>query len=101
MAIEMVKHSKNVTLINPTKIDEVDTSDPSKVLSPYTLNKFIKIKNSPNLSEVIGIVESINKDGNYFSIQIQDKTIFKSNHPPICATGFSLVHKTIEKLLTF
>ena len=100
MAIEMVKHNKNVTLINPTKIDEADTSDPSKVLSPYTLNKFLEIKNTPNFSEVIGIAESVNKEGDYFSVQTDDKTIFKSSHPPICATGFSLVQKPIEKLIT-
>ncbi len=101
MAIEMVKHNKNVTLINPTKIDDVDTSDPSRALSPYTLNKFIEIKNSPNLSEVIGIVKSVNKEGNYFSVQIEDEKIFKSSQAPICATGFSLVQKPIEKLITF
>lgn len=100
MALELVKHNKKVTLINPTKIDEVDTSDPSKVLSPYTLNKFGEIKNSPNFSEVIGIVESVTKDGNSFSVQLEDKTVFKSIPRPICATGFSLVQKPIEKLIT-
>lgn len=100
MAIEMVKNNKNVTLINPTKVDEVDTSDPSKVLSPYTLNKFIEIKNSKNFSEVIGIAESVTKDVNYFSVQLEDKTIFKSIQPPVCATGFSLVQKPIEQLIS-
>ena len=100
MAIELVKLNKKVTLINPTKVDEIDTSDPSKVLSPYTLNKYRAIKNSPNYTEVLGTVASVAKDGDQFSVQLKDKTVFKSTQKPIAATGFSLVQKPREKLIT-
>lgn len=44
IAAELIKHNKKVTLINPTKIDQMDTSDPSKFMSLYTLLKYVSIK---------------------------------------------------------
>lgn len=101
MAVELVKNNKRVTLINPTSVDQITTSDPSQVLSPYTFVKYKKIKNSPNYTEIIGSVDSVSKNNNTYSIQLKDKTLIESEQKPICATGFSLVQKPIEKLLTF
>lgn len=101
LAIELVKNNKKVTLINPTNIDNDQTSDPSKVLSPYTHNKLKEIQNEPNFHEVIGVVKQVVANEEYYSVQLENNTVFRSSHPPICATGFSLVQKPIEKLLTF
>jgi putative flavoprotein involved in K+ transport len=101
MAIGLIENGKKVTLINPTKVDEVETSDPSKVLSPYTLEKFSKIEKSTNLNCVLGTVENVSREGESYSVLLKDKTVIKSNQKPICATGFSLVQKPIEHLMTF
>ena len=101
MATELIKNNKKVTLINPTKINQIDTSDPSQVLSPYTISKYNELKKSPNYTEVIGEVESFTKEKNNYSIHLKGNKIIESNEPPICATGFSLVQKPIEKYITF
>ena len=59
LAYDFIKKDKKVTLINPNKIDDMNTSDPSKVLSPYTYNKYSKIQNSQLYTEVLGEVKSV------------------------------------------
>ena len=101
IAAELIKNDKKVTIINPSKIDQIDTSDPSRVLSPYTFVKYNEMKESPNYTEVVGEVESIDMDNYTFLIQLKDKSIIKTEQNPICATGFSMVQKPIEKHNTF
>ena len=100
LAAELILNNKRVTLITPTEIDESDTSDPSKVLSPYTLVKYNAIKTSPNYTEIIGAVSTVVKNDASYSLELKDKSIITSNQAPICATGFSLVQKPIETLVT-
>lgn len=101
MAIELIDKGKKVTLINPIQVNRVDTSDPSQVLSPYTLERFAKIEKSNNFTEVHGIVKNVSKTEHNFSVELIDKTVIESKYNPICATGFSLVQKPIEELITF
>ena len=101
MAIWLIENGKKVTLINPTKVDETETSDPSKVLSPYTLEKFSEIENSDLLTCVLGTVKNVTKEGESYCVHLKGKSVIKSSQNPICATGFSLVQKPIEHLMTF
>ncbi|BDD05548.1 NAD(P)/FAD-dependent oxidoreductase [Aureibacter tunicatorum] len=101
IAAELINNNKRVTLINPVSVDQADTSDPSVVLSPYTFVKYNKFKSSSNYTEIIGEVVSVTKENDTYIVLLEDKTVFKTKHAPICATGFSLVQKPIEELITF
>jgi len=101
IAAELIKNNKKVTIINPSKIDQIDTSDPSRVLSPYTFVKYNEIKESPNYTEIVGEVDSVVQESGIYLIQLKDNTIHMTGQIPICATGFSMVQKPIEKHITF
>ena len=101
IAFELIKNNKQITLINPYLIDDMDTSDPSRVLSPYTFDKYEKIKNSPLYKEILGTVEKVTKNENLYHIELKDGSVYKTERIPICATGFSLVKKPIEEFITF
>ncbi|MCH2229257.1 MAG: NAD(P)-binding domain-containing protein [Crocinitomicaceae bacterium] len=100
MGLWLIENGKKVTIINPTKVNDLQTSDPSKVLSPYTLEKYKKLKQSANYTEIIGAVENVLKSENNYCVQLEDNRLIKSKQKPICATGFSLVKKPIEQLIT-
>ena len=100
LAAELIEQNKKIALINPSDIHETETSDPSKALSPYTSIKYEKIKTSSNYTEIINEVRSINKVDESYIIELRDKTKIKSLQKPICATGFNLVQKPIEQLIT-
>ncbi|MGD1844411.1 MAG: NAD(P)/FAD-dependent oxidoreductase [Salibacteraceae bacterium] len=100
MAFDLVQANSSVTLINPNKIDDNLTSDPSKVLSPYTHEKYIRMKASRLYSEVLGEVVAVTKEESLYQLQLKDETIIKTDKIPICATGFSLVKKPIEEFIT-
>merc|ERR1712086_1053130 len=75
IAFDLIKSGKKVTLINPYKIDDMGTSDPSKVLSPFTYDsKYNKIKDSPQYSEVLGEVNSVTKEENTYVIHLKDES---------------------------
>ena len=101
IAYELIENNKKVTVINPDKIDDKYTSDPSKVLSPYTHEKYQKIKSSQAYKEVLGEVTSISEKGSSYELLLADNTIIKTQNKPICATGFSLVIKPLEQLITY
>jgi len=100
LAFDLIRSKKKVTLINPDIIDDMHTSDPSKVLSPYTYPKYHKIKKSSLYTEVLGEVESVSKEEQTYHIQLKDETVIKAEEAPICATGFSLVKGPIEEFIT-
>ncbi len=101
LAFDLIKANKKVTLINPSEIDDISTSDPSKILSPYTYPKYSKIRHSPLYTEVIGTVKSVSKRENVYLLQLEDGTVIKTESRPICATGFSLVRPPIVELVTY
>ena len=101
MAFDLISNDKKVTLINPTEIDDMSTSDPSQVLSPYTYTKYNQLKNSPLYTEVLGEVEEVSKIENSYILQLKDKTIFETEMTPICATGFALVDEPIKEFITY
>ena len=98
IAYNLTRNQKRVTLINPYIIDDKFTSDPSKVLSPFTYTKYNDLKKSNLYTEIIGQVDKVSiEEGNY-DIHIKDR-IINTSEKPICATGFSLVKKPIEKFI--
>ncbi|CAM1367058.1 NAD(P)/FAD-dependent oxidoreductase [Tenacibaculum xiamenense] len=99
MAFDLIKNHQRVTLINPNKIDSMETSDPSKVLSPYTYQKYRQLKRSKLYREVIGEVIGVSKIESNYQIELKDNTIINANNMPICATGFSLVKDPIEEFV--
>ncbi|MEM1259661.1 MAG: NAD(P)/FAD-dependent oxidoreductase [Bacteroidota bacterium] len=101
MAFDLIQNNKKVTLIHPDKVDDRNTSDPSKVLSPYTYYKYHSIKGSRHYSEIQGEVTDVTKKGNLYQIELRDKTIIDAENTPICATGFSLVKEPIEEFITY
>ena len=101
LTYDLIKSNKKVTLINPNPIDDKYTSDPSKVLSPYTFNKYTEIKNSPNYTEVLGELESVTKNQTTYQLQLKDNSIIESTRAPICATGFSLVKGPIDEYISY
>ena len=100
IAYNLVKNNKKVTLINPYIIDDKFTSDPSRVLSPFTHTKYIDLKTSNLYTEFIGEVDRVSKDGDDYILHTKDKTI-KTRENPICATGFSLVKEPIKDFITY
>lgn len=100
IASDLVQNNKKVTVINPDKIDDIYTSDPSKVLSPYTFEKYQRKKRSQNYNEILGEVTVVEKRENSYFIKLKDKTVIKTESKPICATGFSLVKKPVEEFIT-
>lgn len=101
IAYELVENNKKVTLINPDVIDHLDTSDPSQVLSPYTYAKYDEIIDSPLYTEVLGTVVGVTDQKSNYQLQLKDGKVIKTEENPICATGFSLVKKPIEELITY
>lgn len=100
MAFDLINKNKKVTVINSELIDDMSTSDPSKVLSPYTYLKYRKLRSSPLYAEVVGTVESVIKKDIGYQLHFKDGRVIKSEEMPICATGFSLVKKPIEEFVT-
>ncbi|WP_299530203.1 NAD(P)/FAD-dependent oxidoreductase [Ulvibacterium sp.] len=101
IAFDLINTDKKVTLINPYQIDDANTSDPSRVLSPYTYPKYDKLKNSPLYSEVVDRVISVTKKEDAYNLQLEDETVITTEERPICATGFSLVTQPIEEFITY
>ena len=101
MAFDLIKNDKKVTLINTSKIGDKKTSDPSRMLSPYTFGKYNEIKKSSLYTEVLGTVDKVTKRAHIYQLQLFDGTIIQTEQMPICATGFDLVKKPIEEFVTF
>ena len=101
IAYDLVQNNKKVMLIDPSGIQDIYTSDPSKVLSPYTYEKYQKIKESSLFIEVLGQVNSVTKEENEYILLLEDSRIIKTPNKPICATGFSLVKKPIEEFILY
>lgn len=101
LAFDFINNNKNVTLINPNKVDAMNTSNPSRILSPYTYTKYNKIKHSPLYTEILGEVYSVAKKEKVYQLQLKDERLFKTKNTPICATGFSFVKKPIEEFVTY
>ncbi len=100
VAFDLVKNNKKVTVINKDVIDDMDTSDPSQVLSPYTYQKYNELKDSKLYSEIIEEVKSVAKTESGYQIKLKNNLRIETESQPICATGFSLVKKPIEHLIT-
>ena len=100
LAFDLIKNKQKVTLVNPCKIDDVSTSDPSKVLSPYTFNKYEKLKNSELYTEIIGAVDSLTPNEKGYEVALKDNSVLKTEQIPICATGFSLVKEPIKEFIS-
>lgn len=101
LAFDLVQNNKKVTIVNPYKIDDMTTSDPSRVLSPYTYNKYRKIKDSKLYTEVLGKVNSVVKKEESYKLHLEDDKVIETNEKPICATGFSLVKEPIDEFITY
>ena len=101
IAHELIKAGKNVTLINLRRVDQKNTSDPSKVLSPYTTARYNEFKDSPLFTEIIAEVKEISKNNEEYSIHLKNNSTLKSKLKPICATGFSIVKGPIEEFITY
>lgn len=101
LAYDLVKNNKKVTIVSPYKIDNMTTSDPSKVLSPYTYEKYNAIKDSKLYTEVLSSVNSVVKKDDNYSLFLEDGNVIETAEKPICATGFSLVRGPIEELITY
>ena len=101
LAYDLVSNQKNVTLIDPSEIDDTSTSDPSQVLSPHTFKKYKKIQNSPLYNEVTGKVNSVIKKEDGYHLELEDEQVIKTERIPICATGFSLVDEPIKELISY
>ena len=101
IASNLIKNNKKVKLINPHNIDEKSTSDPSKVLSPYTHSKYSDLKKSNLYTEIIGEVSKVSKDNDCYKVHLNDKIVLETEEKPICATGFSLVKEPIEEFITY
>ncbi|MEM6395830.1 MAG: NAD(P)/FAD-dependent oxidoreductase [Bacteroidota bacterium] len=101
LAYELIIRDKKVALINPDPIDSRDTSDPSRVLSPYTYKKYAVLDESPLYNEVLGKVDSVAKGEHTYLLRLTDGRTIESQKIPICATGFSLVEKPIEDIITY
>lgn len=101
MAFDLIQNNKKVTLINPEKVDDPYTSDPSKTLSPFTYTKYRELKDSQNYNEILGEVIRVTKDENIFQLKLADKSIINTKSIPICATGFSLVKKPIAAFVSY
>ncbi|MEM1340589.1 MAG: NAD(P)/FAD-dependent oxidoreductase [Bacteroidota bacterium] len=99
IAFDLIQNHKKVTLIHPYKIDDAYTSDPSRVLSPYTYNKYQKLKSSAHYTEILGEVTAVTKNEELYQIRLSDKTTLATKNTPICATGFSLVSKPVEEFI--
>lgn len=101
LALEQVRKNKKVTLINAHKIDQRNTSDPSRVLSPYTHTKYLELQESELYTEVIGEVVAVQMHDDKYMVQFTDGSMIETETRPICATGFSLVTGPIEEFVTF
>lgn len=101
MAYDLIQNNKRVTLIHPDKVDDIHTSDPSKVLSPYTHEKYDKIKGSERYTEILGEAVKVTDKENAYQVFLRDNQMIVTENPPICATGFSLVKKPIEEFITY
>ncbi len=101
LAYDLVQNQKEVTLIDPEVINDANTSDPSKSLSPYTCTKYDKIQNSPLYSEVVGEVSTVSKKDGVYQLELDDESVITTERIPICATGFSLVDDPIKGLISY
>jgi len=101
MAFDLIKNDKKVSLVNPCPVDDMSTSDPSRVLSPYTYTKYKQLRKSPLYTEILGEVTHIAKKDEVYVLLLKDEKRLETKNPPICATGFALVHKPIEEFISY
>ena len=101
MAFDLVRFGKEVTLINPFEIDDRNTSDPSRALSPYTYKKYYEIESSELYTEILGEVVRVTKQEERYQLHLKEETIIETENIPICATGFSLVTKPVQDFVTY
>ena len=101
MAFSLINNNKKVALINPYEIDEKSTSDPSRVLSPYSHAKYEVLKKSNHYKEIIDEVIKVSKNDEFYNIHLKSGAVFQTEEKPISATGFSLLKKPFEKFINY
>lgn len=97
-ATHLIDNGKRVTLFSKTMWWNSEDADPSRSLSPFTLERFEQAKKTKRLHlsgncEVIKIVKEI--DG--YTLFLSNGTTHKTETKPILATGFHSGAKQIEQ----
>lgn len=100
-AYQLGSLGKKMTVIAKTNTWEVDSSDPSISLSPYTYNRIRNFFESDALT-VIGDTEviGIEKKPNGYLVNTSDGGSYLTGEKPILATGFRGGLTLIENLVT-
>ena len=100
-AVNLSRCGKLVTVLDRGSPWEPAGSDPSKTLTPYTLERLERALNSERL-DLVGKtrVKSVTRDGGLYTVTAKSKS-WTSGNPPILATGFSGSLKLIERLFVW
>lgn len=87
-AYNLYKKWKEVHIFSPHTINELHTSDPSKILSPYTSEKFSEMEDSPRVMIHTAVIREIKKENETYTLitDTGEKHSFWSR--PILGTGF-------------
>ena len=100
-AVNLSRCGKQVTVLDRASPWDPQGSDPSKTLTPYTLERLERALNSERL-DLVGKtrVKSVMRDGGLYTVTAKSKS-WTSGNPPILATGFSGSLKLIERLFVW
>ncbi|WP_404456339.1 NAD(P)/FAD-dependent oxidoreductase [Oceanobacillus kapialis] len=101
-AYHLCNQGADVKVIARTNTWELDHSDPSVSLTPYTYNR---LRNLPDSSkfQLIGNASAteVSMSGDQYVVHTDQSTLYKSANPPIIATGFSGSTKLIRNLVSY
>ena len=100
-AVNLARHGCQVTVLDRGSPWEPSGSDPSKTLTPYTLERLERALNSERL-DLVGKtrVKSVTRDGGLYTVKAKGKEWMAGN-PPILATGFTGSLSLIERLFVW
>ncbi|MFD1173158.1 NAD(P)/FAD-dependent oxidoreductase [Oceanobacillus picturae] len=100
-AYHLCNQGADVKVIARTNTWELDTSDPSVSLTPYTYKRLKDLPDSKML-ELIGNTTAveITKDGKDYVVHTDKNETYQTSNRPIIATGFSGGTKLIKNLAT-
>lgn len=97
-AINLSRRGKIVTVLDRGSPWESTGSDPSKTLTPYTLERLERSLNSDRIELVSRTrVKSVTCADGLFTVKTRSKS-WVTRNPPILATGFSGSLKLVERL---
>jgi len=97
--INLIRQGKNVTVLDKKEVLITPSSDPSKTLSPKTIESLNNLPKQPEIISNAEVIKVSKKEGRYLIETKEDS--FTSQTRPILATGFKSSLNLVSNLFEF